>query len=473
MSKPTALLAFLRKQDIAILKKYVQRHRRTVFLLPDVADQETLHAIEAIGGQVKLLDLSVSQSALEEAAQAMHVASAALKSAGVLHQPASSERTATMLAAYEKVLDEKLPSVISLLDELERVEGEYFIESILLSEEITWLGKTTVAWAKRHGISSILLAQGTGILNDFGIAHYESETIAVDGVRSAEYYLDRAVPRERIEATGNFHWNVFNQLKSKKDAIRQDLCARADLNAGLPIIIYGIALGDGDTISDRGNLASELIVFLGVYHQLTKSGIQPQLVVVGQPANGADVQDQILEMVRRLDIPLGRIRHVAADEKSWVAAADVVVSIDSALSVEALLAETPAINLLTPFGLIADPKFSPNDGVVSCEPAELADMIVQVLTSDNLKALLMEKMRAAAARFNRGVDGMAEKRLCDLIDKKSRINPADGVVNYVRRSVRRTLPLMADNAKHTLLTQANKLNQMNRLLRWKRIILGK
>ena len=473
MNKPTALPAFFWKQDIPFLKNYLQRNHRTVFLLSDSADQETVKALEATGSQVKVLNVSVNQAVIEEATQAVRLGVTSLQADGAPKKLSCAIEEKVLLETYESVLGQYLPSVIALLNELQQIENEYFIELILLNEETSWLGKTIAGWAKQHGIPSILLSHGAGILKNCNFERYQCDTIAVFGDRNAEYYFDSAVPRERVEVIGNPNWNIFSKLKLEKCAVRQALCEQAGLDTALPIIVFGITRNTRLSAMDDRDLVKELNNFLSVFPYLIEKSFQPQLVVIDQPATGKNNQDLLFDIAHCLGVPSSSIRYELTDEQCWVAGADVVVSIDSNLSVEAMLVETPAINLITSFGMLAGPGFSPEDPILHCESAALAGVIEQVLASEKLRGDLQQKMRSNAKRFNCGVDGRAEERLCNLIKRKRKVNPAGGVVNYAWENFLKALPPLVRRLKQTLLNQTNKLNQTNRLLRWKQKIFRK
>lgn len=473
MNKPTALLAVLWKHDLPFLKYYLQRNHRIVFLFSDIADQETIQAIETMGSQVKTLQLSINPSVIEEANQAIMFAMNSLQVHKASKQAPCTSEEKVLLETYKGVLTENLPFVISLLNELQQIEDEYFIESILLNEEISWQGKTIAGWAKQHGIPSILLSHDTRIPQSCNFERYQSETIAVAGDRSAECYFDSAVPRERIEVIGNPNWNIFKLLMREKRAVRQALCEQSGLDIALPIIVFSATRNTCPSILDDRNLLEELNGFFFIYPQLLEKGFQAQLVVIDQLATDKNNQKLVLDIVRQLGIPSVLVRCVLSEVESWIAAADVVVSFDSNISAQALLAETPAINLITPFNLLAGPTFSPEDPLLHCELAALADMVEQVLNSEKLRAELQLKMRGNAERFNRGIDGRSEERLYNLIKIKNRVNPADGVANYAWQTLRRELLPLIKGAKHTLLNQANKWKQTKRLLKLMRIFFRK
>jgi hypothetical protein len=132
-------------------------------------------------------------------------------------------------------------------------------------------------------------------------------------------------------------------------------------------------------------------------------------------------EETVSKLQTEYKIPKQLVRYLLDDTSLWVTAADVVISIDSNLSYEAVQAETPAINLLTPFGLLVGPAFGADDPILQCEPAELGNQLYAILSSAPLRAELLEKMRHNTKYFNYGGDGKEAERLCTLLERKRRV----------------------------------------------------
>lgn len=474
MNKPTALLLFL--WDPTALLAYLRSNPRTVFLLPGAGDG-IVQALEAVGSQVKKLEMVLDQPLLQQANATVAAAMQSLQSHGISDDLPHAFDSQAVLEVYGDTLTQHVPTIFALLGALQRIESDYFIEAVLLNEESLWASKTIARWAKQQGIPSIHLSHGTGISKNYNFERYCCDTVAVFSERSAEYYLDSGVPPDCIEVIGNRNWNQYAGLKQQKPLARQTLCERTGLDPALPIIVFGTTWNAYLSLLDERDLAKELHDFFSIYRPLTEQGFQPQLVVKDRRLTGKGAQDNrnlVFDIAQRFDIPAERVRYEFADVQLWVAGSDVVVSIDSNLSVEATLAETPAVNLMTPFGMLVGPGFGPEDPVLQCEPTGLADVVGQILESSELRESLQLRMRRHAERFNRGIDGKAEDRLCELLTRKRRISIAGGgdsvwqrlrhgsgsgeyeyrngpcseVVDFALREPRRVLDLTGTSAKY-------------------------
>jgi len=430
MNKPIALLAFLWKHNLPFIKAYLQRNPRHIFLMPGYADAETVKELEATGSQVTFLNMQVDQSVSGEADRVAGQARQSLQGRAIPKALPCAINGEALVAVYEGALSQYLPSVLGLLNALQQIENEYFIEAVLLNEESLWAGRAIAGWAKQQQIPSIHLSHGTGILKNYNFENYQCDTIAVFSKRSAEYYLDSGVPSERVAVVGNPGWSQYTQLKLQRASVRRSLCQRSGLDPALPIIVFGTAWNAYLSALDDRDLVKELQDFLAIYPRLVAQGFLPQLIVKDRLVSEQSNHDLVFDLAQSLDIPASQVRYELADAQSWIVAADLVVSIDSNFSIEAILAETPAINLITPFGMLAGPGFGPDAPVLHCEPAGLADVVGQILASSKLREDLLLKMRSVAEGYNCGVDGKAEERLCELIESKRRADSgASG--NYV------------------------------------------
>jgi len=95
----------------------------------------------------------------------------------------------------------------------------------------------------------------------------------------------------------------------------------------------------------------------------------------------------------------------------------VVVSVSSNVSIEALLASTPAINLATAEYAAMYPMFDAESGIVEVEGHELAAALERILNDAGYREHLCSEMRRAAPRYNLGFDGTATERVVELMEE--------------------------------------------------------
>ena len=88
-------------------------------------------------------------------------------------------------------------------------------------------------------------------------------------------------------------------------------------------------------------------------------------------------------LVSELAIPPSYVRYATGnDATDWVLSADVMVSMQSNLSVEAMLVGVPAIDMLTEIGTWLGPCFGADSGILEVEPWALSQVLAEVLSSE-------------------------------------------------------------------------------------------
>ncbi|HET8707429.1 MAG TPA: class I SAM-dependent methyltransferase, partial [Pseudomonadales bacterium] len=112
--------------------------------------------------------------------------------------------------------------------------------------------------------------------------------------------------------------------------------------------------------------------------------------------------------------------YVNGAPQPWVIAADALVAVDSNISIEALIAGTPTINLLNDFGLIIGPSFDADSGVLEVGPEELAATLDNLLSDTHFRNDLIEKGKRNLSYYNEGVDGHATVRVANLMGQLMR-----------------------------------------------------
>lgn len=424
INKPVALFICLWKNNFPLLIPYLQRHPRSIFIIPTYQpDAEVIAEIEKTGSRIYAFEQYYSEATTQEG---VRFTKAALTVLGETDNESSYFKfnQAVMMKVFEREANSNLQTIFADINNLQALADEFFIEAILINEEAMSTGKTFREWAKRQGIPLIHVTHGTCMLQNYEYAEYPGDhTITVFGQRSADFYFDCGVPASRLQFIGNPVWNEYKQLKQKKQQVRKDLCSRHRMDADLPIIVFGTSWCAYLSASDDRDIEQQIRTAFDAYKYLTQNGIFAQFVIKDRKNDHSIGEETVSRLITEYKIPKQLVRYVLDDTSLWVTAADVVISIDSNLSYEAVLAETPAINLLTSFGMIVGPAFSADDPILQCEASELGSQLHTIISSVPLRAELQEKMRRNTEYFKFGDDGKEAERFCALLEKERRVQP--------------------------------------------------
>jgi 2-polyprenyl-3-methyl-5-hydroxy-6-metoxy-1,4-benzoquinol methylase/glycosyltransferase involved in cell wall biosynthesis len=413
MNEP-AVVSLLWHKNLHVLQNYLLTRPCTVLTLAQNVGTGFRELMAQAGGKVRALEELLDDEARARAERAAvqaaaaygsHLASPAWSEFGEHHGINASEfggLTARNLAVrlYEQIL---------IVEALDKAAEVYNIEFAVLSEDLSRHCRTIVEWAREAQVPSLHLQHALPLVNPFTVHKaLNADKLAAFGTRGAEAYLDLGLPAERVVLTGNPAWDVYPQLRAQRERLRQGLAAKFGFDARRPLIVFGTTwVAYLSAAYEPDAYASSLEAFLRAGQSLRQRGIDAVLLIKDRPPNAAFGKETCARVAAALGLSESDYRHVVSDTEALVCAADIVVSVDSNLSVEAMMAGTPAVNLLNDLGLRMGPCFDAESGILEVPQEELADTLEAVLKEQSLRQLLLERMDAARPRYNFGYDGNA------------------------------------------------------------------
>lgn len=423
MSTP-ALISLLLPKNQRVIESFVQKHRGTTVLSPGhMITDDSQARFAAAGGRLVSLD-SLLDDALhaevqrELAARKQQLATAVIERD--LNQRFAGREVAPAVLAecVEAEAAAQLPVLLSLVAALRRAAERYAIRLVVLNEDLTPMSRILVDWARLRGIPSLHLSHSLLLCEPYTVhAQLHADVTAVFGERGAHGYADIGLDPSKLRITGNPAWDDYPQLALRRQELRTALAAEHGLSADRPIVVFGTTWSANLTaLGDEALYGKTLRAFLLACKKLLAAGVSLQPVVKDRVTFESGPH-RLLQMAAELDLPPGYVRFAMGDAASWVAAADVVISVQSNLSVEAMLAGVPAINLLTELGLLLGPCFASDAGVLEVDEGGLAEAIRDLLLKPELRARQIEAMKQAAASHNTGADGRATERVVALMEE--------------------------------------------------------
>lgn len=432
MSRP-AIVSLLWK-DLGVLESFVRDNPRTrVFAAQGSEDPELVSAIAAAGGELlPLHGLLFAHDVTRAKAKAMaRVARLETFFGGEEWARYSSdhgwpEERLGVLVTRRAQTD--LPEIATALAALDRIDSLHALRLVIVNEDWTPRCRAVVLWANEHGVPSLHLGHSLDLCDPY-TAHGRvmSTTMAVFGDRGTEPYLDADADMfaPRIRVTGNPAWDSYPQVVQERETIRAELAATHGCSLSLPWVMFATTWTTNQTAFTEENVyGSTLRQFLTACKALVDADRQICIVIKDRVPNQAFGRVRLAEIVSELGLDPDHVTYTLDDIEKWVVAVDVVVSVFSNVSVEALLASTPAINLVTTMDGALGPPFDADSGIVEAEGHELAAALEKILSDDDYRDRLREQMRQAAPRYNLGFDGSATARVVELMEELAL--PADG-----------------------------------------------
>ncbi|MFN2448655.1 MAG: methyltransferase domain-containing protein [Candidatus Baltobacteraceae bacterium] len=311
-------------------------------------------------------------------------------------------------------IEERLHQSLVLVEALDRAHAQNPVELVVLNEDVMQHSKTAALWAKSRGVPSVVVSHSS-ILGRLYTVHREDNggTLAVFGRMGAVPHTDMGMPAERVAITGNPAWDVYAVLAERRSAVRSEMFARNAFSANDHVVVFATTWPAFFTaFCDAGHYEKSLRAAVRAVRELRDLDVPVQLVIKERSSNaekGAE-REAILREEAAGFTPVVTDR----DLESWIVAADAVVSVDSNIAVEAMIAGTPAINIWSPMSWLNGPYFGAEDGVMDVRPDDLAVALARVLGDPGVREQLTSQARARYPEFASFV-GSAAVRTADLL----------------------------------------------------------
>jgi len=321
-------------------------------------------------------------------------------------------------------LRERLFQEIVYLHALEKARIEFDFEIILLSEDVLSLSRTIVLWAEEHDIESLYITHGTaGLQKPYSIhKKFHAKHTAVYGNQAKLAFLNRQ--EGQIHITGSSEYDSYQDNVEQKEHIRKLICEKYSIDKKAIIVMFGTTWGAQlSALTDQSIHEKTLKSIFSAYSFCKNSGLNIHLVIKDRESNMQLEGNQhlIYTLAKNAGLKEDEFVYTGSDTQALVLASNLMISVDSSLSVEAMHARTPAINLTNISGLFMGPSLSKHDGISEVyleESNALGKEIVKITTNTLVQKSMIEKMSKQVEFHNStAFTGSATKNIRLLIEK--------------------------------------------------------
>lgn len=433
--KQSAILYFLWGRNNHVLRYFLEGRPRVVLVVEGACTEALRRMVEEAGSRVVVLESLVPESRLasfREAAAARVATFAAWKHGQEWRDFLARHELAAdrFEALVEDDIEHRVFDAINLVETLDTASEQYQIELAVLNEDLMLHSRSISEWARARGVPSLHLVHGLALGAPYTVhGALHCDAVAVFGERDAENFRGLGVPAERIHVTGNPAWDIYAELKLDRPRMREAVNDKYGLDPEAPLLLFGTTwVASMTALSNRAAHDETLATFFQGCVEWMSAGHAVNIVIKDRPSNAEHGREGVERIALAAGLSPSQFVYTTDDTSLLVTAADVLVSVDSNLSVEAMLAGTPAINLMTELGLRMGPSFDAESGILEAGPGELPLLLDFVLGDADLRAGLVELMSLKASGYNIAVDGLAAARMASLM--------ADMASGHARRAAR-------------------------------------
>lgn len=420
--KQTAVLYLLWSKNGFVLFNYLSQKPRVVLTLAQYCNDEVKREIELRGSRLLILESLLTKSEIDKLKEASATRAeqckALMTDASWINwrNRFSSDPSITDAIILQNFAQHLFEGVV-IVEMLEKVHQQFFLELVLVNEDYMQLSKTVVCWAKTRNIPSLHLTHALQLAKPYTVhGQLSADVVAVFGERGAEPYYDLGIPPDRIRITGNPAWDIYALYKQKRELLRKYVIAKYTFDPEAPILLFGTtSRGEHSALADDALIDNTLITVFQAYAELRKTGFSLNLIIKDRESNVAFGRNLVMAAASEAGVLPNSFAYVTSETEIHITAADVVVSVDSNLTVEAMLAEVPAINLINEPGVRLGPIFDGGSGIVEVEPNNLVNALVGVLYDTDFRAQLLEASKARVHYYNAAIGGTATEQVTKLM----------------------------------------------------------
>lgn len=432
MSNKPIVISLLWKQSAHVLMHYLQRNPAHIATLHRFITDELRELLARNGDDLIVLD-ELFYKPEPRQSQEIYLSCERLFMSDTwknytTHKGLSATDLAPILLAN---LKRDAEHSIKTVDYLDEILARNPVSLIVVNEDVMPFARICVEWGKARGIPVLHIEHGPANANPYSVHNQlNADCLAIAGKRTISQWQDLGFPTEKLRVTGypglDGMLEYVHAMDGKKLQLAESLKSRLGLPVDLPLIVFFPTWFAPLTASAKSDIFhTTLSSFMHSAVALLARGVACNFVVKDRYANEAYGSEWFNKVLLQID-PEHRkfFAYVYEDSKPWVTAADVVVSVFSSITIEAMMAGVPAINLLNDSGLRCGPNHEAECGIVEVADENLAEAIASILQDAGLRQYMVEQQRSFCANYNRGIDGMTSQRLIALMEEMALKNQA-------------------------------------------------
>lgn len=428
--KESAIISLLWSANAPVLKTYLQDKTCVVITPSPLISQEIIEAVQSTGNRIQSLDHLLSDDQVVELSRkAEEITDSVMESIDadkweLFCQPfqASPEKLSEALLD-RTFLTASFREQLLFIEALNEADAKFTLGLVVVNDDYQRIPRTVVQWAKLHRIPSVHVEHALPALNFYTVHKaFYADHIALISDRTKEAYADIGCNAKNARITGFPNADRYATLRENKQSVRHAISDKYGFDPSLPLVVFGTTWYlNLSSAFDTEVYDKTIRMFFKACLALHSMGQRFYPLIKDRPPNASFGQVRVAELAMEAGLDSGDYIYTFQDTQELIAIADVVISVDSALSVEAMMAATPAINLLRTTGLRFGPCFAASDGVVEVEsePEKLAAAIWNILNNNEYRQCLLHDMNAAKTRYNLGWAGSATQQCAGYLVEMS------------------------------------------------------
>lgn len=394
--KKAALLYALWEKNLPILQQYLSDRKRVV-IIPAFLNTDAMRStVESAGSELHVLPPNADESRVP------------LFLGRLQHDTnqlgfSDDEYSQKILTLLQQQILVEWPYAHGMFNALETLTERFDIELTMLNDDVVRDSKVLALWSRSKRIPVVQIAHGSGIGTPYAGEVNLSDHLVVPSQRSAEYFADMGVPADKIHVLGNPYWEVIPAVIQRRSALRETFSNEYKLPLDQKWLVWAPTWNAHLSFLDNRDYRAQMVQACAALRDARQAGLTDAWLIYKDRHTGEDTIENkrayFMQSAEQHGVSEW-VRYAMDDPIYWVGAADVVLSYDSNMSIEAVLANVPAINLMSEFGCVTGGGYGARDGVLVVEPEEVSSALTALFNDSTFRQRLLADGSARKSYFH-------------------------------------------------------------------------
>jgi len=393
-----------------VLIEFVRHHKGiTIFTEESFVPVSLKRSIKALGAHVVYLSDLYDSICNEQLTQESEKLVMRMQKAMVAHNvsPGKEGRERNLIITRD---------IINILAVLDSLKEEYKINFGIVNEQYTPLIKAIVLYLKAQKVPVLYLAHGAACSAPYTIHNVShADVYMIGGRRFKESFKFAQGNKKKIVITGLPGWDkIITYPKTAKDI--ESWQHELTLNPSLPTVTFFTTwVGCSSWLFElEKDLPFNSLRLVLEAKKKLKGRVEFNLVIKDRP--GADHAGFLDSLIAEIGLDASEVHYSRGSPESFVVNSDVVISVDSTISVEAIIAGTAPLNIPIDMSWLYGPIFGLGDGLVNLSRDNASIILEQLLTNEVERNNYIQNLRSNPDYYSPAFNGRAVKSVVQVMD---------------------------------------------------------
>ena len=323
-------------------------------------------------------------------------------------------------------------NIITTLYALNYAISHFDVSLCIVNEQYTPLARAIVLFSKNNTITTFYISHGAA----WGVNYTVHSTSYADlyfiaGERFSNYYSFIDKINKKYIITGLPSWDTMaSVIKSPSNQLLWK--DKYVLDSKLPTVVFfttWVAYFSELYILEKDTLKKGFELILKAKISL-KEKIEFNLIIKDRAGAGNN-QELLQELCHSIGLDNNEIIYTNGNAADFLLYSDLIISLDSTISAEAIVAGNAPINIPRPMGWYYGPFIGGNDGIINLTEENIVETITTFLTQPEKRQQYIDNLRNNPQYYSPAFEGNATYSVVQVMEGHCVASTDAHIKNYI------------------------------------------